>query len=97
MVDIGLHLTIFVKTADAALTVEENLNPVPGGASATENWLLHIPLSGPLDASIAAAVKRSVHLSAEPPPSSVPANKASAASSESPIDVDALRKMVTKP
>ena len=97
LVDTGLHLTIFVKTADAALTVEENLNPVPGGASATGNWFLHIPPSGPLDASIAAAVKKSLHLSTEPPPSSAPAIKASTAPSESPIDVDALLKMKEKP
>src|SRR2546428_12171070 len=33
LVDKGLHLTIRVMTADAALDVEESLNPVPGGAS----------------------------------------------------------------
>ena len=97
LADVGLHLTIVVKTADAALTVEENLNPVPGGTSATGNWLLHIPPSGPLNASIAAAVKKSLHLSTKPPPSSAPAIKASIAPSESPIDVGALLKMKEKP
>ena len=33
LVDIGLHLTILVVTGDAAIRVDENLNPVPGGAN----------------------------------------------------------------
>ena len=90
LIDAGLHLTVFVMTADAALAVDENLNPVPGGAGATNHWTLHLPSAGPLDASIAAAVKRSPHLSADTPPTTVPAAKAEDHSRQSPIDLEAL-------
>ena len=43
--DVGLHVTIRVVTADGALGVDENLKPVPGGAGATDGWMLHIPLA----------------------------------------------------
>ena len=96
LVDVDLHLTVSVMTADAALEVEENLNPVPGGASATEGWILYLPQVGPLDTSIAAAVKKSSHLSADPPPTSAPSAKTEGRSRESLIDVEALRKMEIK-
>ena len=90
--DIGLHLTVTVVTADAALRVKENLNPVPGGASATDGWMLHIPLPGALDASVEAAAKRSSHLTVEPPPKSAPAKKRESGLA---IDIDALRDEAT--
>ena len=96
LVNVDLHLTVTVMTADAALEVEENLNPVPGGASATEGWILYLPQAGPLDTSIAAAVKKSSHLSADPPPTSAPSAKTGGRSRESLIDVEALRKMGIK-
>ena len=94
--DAGLHATVTVVTADAALEVEENLNPVPGGASATDGWTLYIPLPGALDASVEAAVKRSSHLSVETPPKSAPAAKAKKREAGSMIDLDALRKEASK-
>lgn len=96
LVDVGLHLTISIMTADAALKVEENLNPVPRGASTIEGWILYLPQVGALAASIAAAVKKSAHLSADPPPTSAPTSKAESHSRESLIDLEALRKMGTK-
>jgi hypothetical protein len=95
LVDQGLHLTILVATADAALEVEENLSPVPGGAVATDGWTLHLPPAGPLDRAVAAAAKKSSHLSIDSPPRSAPARKARE-SGESVIDVDALRKIGTE-
>lgn len=92
--DIGLHVTITVVTADAALGVQENLNPVPGGAGATDGWMLYIPLPGALDASVEAVAKRSVHLSVEPPPKSAPTVKKHEAAST--IDLDALRREASK-
>ena len=91
--DVGLHVTVTVVTADAALEVKENLNPVPGGASATDRWMLYLPLPGALDASVEAAAKRSSHLSVEPPPKSASAAKMREASA---IDLDALREEATK-
>lgn len=93
LVDEGMHVTIVVMTADAALGVEENLSPIPGGASATEEWMLYVPASGPLDATIATAVKDSRHLSAESPPESAPSKKKAESAGASAIDVDALRRL----
>ena len=94
--DVGLHLTILVVTADAAFAVDENLNPVPGGAGATDGWMLHVPLPGALDASVVAAVERSSHLTVEEPPESAPAAKEEKRGTESAIDLEALRKETSR-
>jgi hypothetical protein len=95
LVDIGLHLTIVVLTGDAALDVEDNLNPVPGGASATTGWTLHIPAVGALDKVLSAAVKDSPHLSTKEAPASAP-KRAPTSIAESPVDLDALRSLGNK-
>ena len=94
--DIGLHVTIRVVTADAALAVRENLNPVPSGGSVTDAWMLYIPLPGALDASVASAAKRSSHLSVDAPPESAPSAKAKKREAGSAIDLEALRKETSK-
>ena len=94
--DIGLHVTIRVMTADAALAVRENLNPVPGGGSATDAWMLYLPSPGALDASVAGAAKRSSHLSVDVPPKSAPSAKAHKREAGSAIDLEALRKEASK-
>lgn len=94
--DAGLHVTITVVTADAALGVEENLNPVPGGASATDGWTLYIPLPGALNASVEATAKRSSHLSVETPPNSAPTVKTKRVGAGTDIDLDALRDEASK-
>ena len=96
LVDTGLHLTVRVLTADAALDVEENLSPVPGGASATDGWTLYLPSAGGLDSAVEAAVKNSTHLSTDAPPASAPAEKSDGAS-RSLIDLNALRSLGNKP
>ncbi len=93
LVDRDLHVTILVMTANAALAVEENLNPVPGGGTATDDWTLHLPAIEPLKSSISAAVKNSKNLSAAPPPAAPSANEESGSRASSPIDMDALRKL----
>lgn len=97
LVDVGMHLTVFVKTADAALTVKENLNPIPGGADATDGWVLYVPRVGALDWSIEAATKRSRNLSAEQPPNSAPSAKAGNRARGSLIDLEAFREKGTSP
>ena len=94
--DAGLHVTVTVVTADAALGVKENLNPVPGGSSATDGWTLYIPLPGALDASVVAAAERSSHLSVETPPKSGPAPTSKKTEVGSAIDLDALRDEAAK-
>ena len=93
LIDIGFYLTVFVATGDAALNVDENLNPIPGGATATAGWTLHLPAVEPLNASIAAAVDRSSHLSAATPPPAPPTDNAQGHAAESPIDLEALQNM----
>jgi len=90
LVDEGLHVTIRVLTADAALDVEENLNPVPGGVSATDGWTIYFPPAGPLDKTLNSAVKNSPHLSTAEPPATAPAQR-SEQRNRSLIDIDALR------
>jgi hypothetical protein len=91
LVDEGLHLTIKVLTGDKALEVEENLNPVPGGASATDGWTLYLPSPAALTASISAAAKKSKHLSAESSPADAPTQKEAA--SDELIDLKTLREL----
>ena len=93
LVDIGMHLTIFVKTADAALAVEENLNAVPGGADSTDGWTLHLPRAGALDPSIAVAADQSRHLSVDQPPKSAPKSSRTNDSGRSLIDLEAFRRL----
>lgn len=83
-----LHLSITVATSDAAGNVEENLNPVPGGAGADESWMAYLPVPPTLAAVVTAASGKSSHLSVSPPP------KAEAASTkEALIDLSALDRL----
>src|SRR2546425_7475269 len=91
LVDEGLHLTIKVLTGDKALEVEENLSPVPGGASATDGWILYLPTPAALSASVSAAAKKSKHLSTHSPPEDAPTQKE--APSDELIDLNALREL----
>lgn len=92
LVDEGLSVTIQVFTADAALEVEENLNPIPGGASATSAWKIYLPDAGPLSPALNSTIKGAVHLSTAKPMASAKAVKV-----ENPvnslIDLDALRRL----
>lgn len=96
LVDDSLHLTVRVLTGDAALNVEENLNPVPGGANATDGWIVYLPSTGALDGILGAAVKKSSHLSLDAPPEGRSAEKSEGAN-QSVIDVNALRRLGLKP
>ena len=94
--DIGLHVTIRVVTADAALAVRENPNPVPGGGGATADWMLYLPSPGALDASLARAAKRSSHLSDDAPPTSAPSDKPRMGEVGAAIDLEAFRQESSK-
>jgi hypothetical protein len=81
-----LHLCVNTVSGDGALTLEENLNFVPGAATA-EKWIVYLPTPDPLGAAVAAAASGDAHLSAAEPPE--PAAKASSAAA---LDDDALRE-----
>lgn len=61
-----LWLEITTVSGEAALTLEENLNPVPGGAGARE-WTLHLPACPPLTNLVEQTAGGDAHLSADEP------------------------------
>ncbi|MFD9741065.1 hypothetical protein [Umezawaea sp. NPDC059074] len=93
LVSDNLHLSITVATDDAALDVIENLNPVPGGGSATTDWTLYLPVPAPLASILATAAKQTGHLSTEPAPDERQAETASAARTGGAINLEALKSL----
>jgi hypothetical protein len=62
-----VHCAIRTISGAAALSFEENLDPIPGGGQATD-FTLHLPTPDPLEGLVRATAERSPHLSADPPP-----------------------------
>jgi hypothetical protein len=92
LADEDMYVTIQVLTADAALDLAENLNPIAGGSSATAGWVVYLPSSGPLKTTIEAAAKKSIHLSTDKPKQNQRAVKVENAV-DPVVDLDALRKL----
>jgi len=86
-----VHCKITTVSGTAALTAEENLNPVPGAAGAA-TYTVHLPAPDPLAAMVADAVAGHPCLSDVPPPA--PGTRAAAGTGPL-IDLDAVRKAVT--
>jgi hypothetical protein len=77
-----LHLSIFIVSGDKALSVEENLDVVPGAAD-TDDWILHIPTPEPVGDAIATLIRGVPHTSieaAEPDSSSTESARTGASS-----------------
>lgn len=73
----ALHLTINVVGGDKALSNEENLAVVPGGATATE-WTVYLPTPEPIGSLVNSAADGHPNLStSEPPADSQPKSSAS--------------------
>jgi hypothetical protein len=86
-----MHLAITTVTGDGALTLEENLDAVPGAAAATE-WTLYLPTPAPLTAMVTSVAKKHPNLStSEPPEDAEPASDRSVAA----VDLDALARRET--
>jgi hypothetical protein len=86
-----VHCEISTVSGVAALSAEENPNPVPGAAGAA-TYTVHLPAPDPLAAVVAVAVAGHPRLSDVPPP----ASETRAAPGTGPlIDLDAVRKAVT--
>ena len=85
-----VHCQISTVSGTAALTAEENLNPVPGATSA-EAFTIYLPCPDPLGPVVSAAVAGHGRLSDAIPP----AEAKTTAGSAPLIDTDALRKAVT--
>ncbi|WP_297662167.1 hypothetical protein [Pseudonocardia sp.] len=85
-----VHCEITTVSGTAALTLEENLNPVPG-ATGADDFTIHLPSPAPLQEQVKAVADGHARLSDAAPP--VPETKA--ASSGPLIDLEALRRAVT--
>jgi hypothetical protein len=85
-----LHLSITSVSGDKAPTLDENLDAVPGAASATE-WTLYLPTPDPLGSVVERAAKGHARLSCETPPDDTD-DRATGQSSAAALDLDALLK-----
>ena len=86
-----VHCEITTVSGTAALTLEENLNPVTGAAGADE-FTIHLPSPAPLQEQAQVAADRHTRLSAATPP----APEAKAAAPGPLIDREVLRRAVTQ-
>lgn len=82
-----LWLEITTASGGPALNMEENRNPVPGAASASD-WTLHVPQVEPMAKLVSTTVKGHDHLSADEPVA--PAQSAAKASAA--VDFEALAR-----
>jgi hypothetical protein len=62
----SLELSLMTVSGTRALSLDENLSPVPGAATA-KGWVLHLPQCDPLSLEIQKAASASEHLSANEP------------------------------
>ena len=85
-----MHLRITTCSGVAATSLEENLNPVPGCAGATE-WTIYIPSVEPLGSLVQSAAAEHPNLSAAEPPTDELTTESSAAKRTTFLDEDALR------
>jgi hypothetical protein len=92
LVDADLHVDLRFIGGDASFVVEENLAPVPGGASASTDWVLYINPPTHLVGVVDAACAASAHLKRGKSPAFTEAASV-AASSAWAIDPDALRRI----
>jgi len=83
-----IYLKITTVSGMAATTLDEDLGPVAGGATATE-WMIYLPTPDPVGESVRAAVSGLSHLSAEEPPGES-TSKSAASERASVLNLDAL-------
>jgi hypothetical protein len=88
-----LRLDITVVSGTAATTLHENLNTVPGAATATD-WTIHLPAAGAMAEWISGAVADSAHLTTEPPPVLKESAALAASSASGDFDAAALARLL---
>lgn len=81
-----LWLEVSTVSGAAALSLDENLNPVPGGARASD-WTLHVPQVEPMAKLVRTAVQGNHNLSADEPTEPSQSSKADVG-----VDLDALAR-----
>jgi hypothetical protein len=82
-----LHLSLTTVSGDAALTLEENLNPVTGATKAA-SWKVYLPTPEPHGSAIRDLAKSDPNLSTDAPPSEATTSEAAS----SLVDPAALRR-----
>lgn len=87
-----VHCEITTISGTPALNAEENLNIIPGAATAT-TFTIYLPSPNPLAAVVADAVAGHPRLSDAAPP--VPQQRSAGQVGAALVDIDALRKAVT--
>ncbi|MFC0713671.1 hypothetical protein [Cellulomonas biazotea] len=92
LVDGGLHVDLRFVSGDPSFGVEENLAPVPGGATATVDWRLYINPPTHMAAAVDAACAASVHLVRGEAPAVIDSESAARAVQWE-IDADSLRRI----
>lgn len=88
-----LRLDIAVVSGTDATTLNENLNTVPGAATATA-WRLHLPAPASVGSWVADAVANSTNLTVDAPPVLKEAVSASTPSGPGEIDAVALAQLL---
>jgi len=86
----AVHCEIITISGTAALTAEENLNPIPGAADATD-YTVYLPTPDPLQTVVATVAAGHGRLSDADPP----AAQSQATSGGPLIDIETLRKAMT--
>jgi hypothetical protein len=86
-----VYCEITTVSGTAALTLEENLNPVPGAAGA-DTFMIHLPSPTPLQEQVKAAADSHARLSDAIPP----APETKTANAGPLIDREALRRAVAQ-
>lgn len=88
-----LHIEIYVIRGDRAFEVDENLSPVPGGASAPNTWKLYVSPPAHLVDLITSATEDNEHLQVGSPPAGQTSAQASSTSPKLRINESALRRL----
>ena len=83
-----VHVNITTVSGKGATGLDEDLGPVPGGATATD-WTIYLPTPDPVGDAVRSAVKGVAHLSADEPPSEW-VTKSAMSEGASVLNLDAL-------
>lgn len=88
-----LRLNIYAIRGDAAFDVDENLAPVPGGASSPATWEIYVPSPIHLRDTTADRCAGHAHLISGKAPAATESNSSTMASRSYAIDPAALRQI----
>ena len=85
------HAEISTVAGVTAIQLDEELDPIPGAADATD-FMIYLPSPTPLQKAIADAINGDEHLADSAPPVTASETETGSAASAPLIDLDALRR-----